>query len=721
MKIIDKLASVFKKKTGEIAGVEYGGLELLNRLTTGTWSKEKMLEQYSKSLYVFACVSKIAEKVGSTDIDLFTIKNTRGDVKEIQNSPVLDLLYKPNPFQTKSDFLKITIINKKLCGDAFWFKVRNGSGQVIELWNLRPDYMEIIKDPELFIKAYKFNKGDGTSEIFDPNDIVHFKYVSPTDAHYGMGPVKPAATRIETEGYASDYQKDFFLNNGRPDAILKSVGAVALSEEQKNDMRTEFEKRHKGVGKNSKMAIIEGELDYQQVSISQREMDYIESVKFTRDDILTAFGVPKPIVSITDDVNRANAETAMYIFLSETIKPELDMLDDTINEMLVYPEFSDRIFIQFPDPTPENREMITTEYKTGLEAGYLLINEVRAKENLEPIDGGWGLYKPMNMVVVGGLGKQEKAKYINDWKEKKAQELESKKLKVFRGKDILYKKLELQEEILKAVKKELNVIEIEKQKEKIAKKKKRKKELVPLIKSDIRDKYAELVIKTIDKKAKKMEEEMNKLAKKQLNSLLKLVKKRDLKKEIGKKTKTAINDFYVEQEKVFAEFSLPFIEEFLKTAGQEAMDFVDPNKEFEMTEAIHKATQERADEFGLGVNNTTKEKVYRDIEKGLKEGEGNIAISDRIKETYKEYPTWRSDMIARTESTAANNDGFIEAYKQSGVVTHKEWIATKDDRTRPEHMEMDGQIVKVGKNFSNGLPYPQEPNCRCVIGPAFES
>ena len=97
-----------------------------------------------------------------------------------------------------------------------------------------------------------------------------------------------------------------------------------------------------------------------------------------------------------------------------------------------------------------------------------------------------------------------------------------------------------------------------------------------------------------------------------------------------------------------------------------------------------------------------------------------IKISDRINKTYEEFPTWRSDLIARTESTAANNEGFIEAYKQSDVATHKEWIATMDDKTRPAHMELDGQIVPVGKAFSNGLQYPQEPNCRCVIGPAFE-
>jgi len=105
---------------------------------------------------------------------------------------------------------------------------------------------------------------------------------------------------------------------------------------------------------------------------------------------------------------------------------------------------------------------------------------------------------------------------------------------------------------------------------------------------------------------------------------------------------------------------------------------------------------------------------------GLAEGEGMAKISDRINGVYEEFPTWRSDMIARTESTAANNEGFIEAYKQSEVTTHKEWIAVMDSRTRPEHQLLDGDIVEVGKTFSNGLMYPQEPNCRCVIAPAFE-
>lgn len=722
MGLITKIKRVFKAKTI----VQYGGLELLSRLTSGTWSKGKMLEQYEKSLYVFACVYKIAEKVASTDFDLYQILNSKGDVREIQNHPALDLIHKVNPFQTKAEFLKITMINKKLCGDAFWYKVRNERGQVAELWNLRPDYIEIVKDPNDFIKAYKFNKADGTQEIFDPADIVHFKYPTPLDDYFGTSPVKSARTRIDTENYAGLYQRDFFLNNARPDGIIKANVGMALDKDQKDEIREEFEKKHKGVGKNSKLAIVEGDISYQQVSISQREMDFIESMKFTRDDILVAFGVPKAIVAITDDVNRANAETSMYIFLSEVIKPELTMLVEKINEMLVIPDFGDNLFLTFDDPTPENREQTIKEYETGIKNNYLLINEVRAKENLEPIDGGWSMYRPLSEVAVGGLGGKQ-SKYLKVWEDKKAQEEKDRKIKIFRGRDMLFKKLKIKEmlveELKKAFKKRTPV-----DKSNDIKDEKKDKEIAPLIKSEIREKYAGLTVKQIDQRAEILKTAMNGIAQKQGDELIAILSKVDItktkakkkRKAIGKETDKTIKNFYKGQELIFAEFVFPFIEDFTRNAGLEAMAMVNPDKGFEMTDAVRKVLKTRATEFGLGVNKTTRDKITKTINEGIVEGESMIQISDRINKTYEEFPTWRSDLIARTESTAANNEGFIEAYKQSDVATHKEWIATMDDRTRPAHMELDGQIVPVGKTFSNGLQYPQEPNCRCVIGPAFE-
>ena len=71
--------------------------------------------------------------------------------------------------------------------------------------------------------------------------------------------------------------------------------------------------------------------------------------------------------------------------------------------------------------------------------------------------------------------------------------------------------------------------------------------------------------------------------------------------------------------------------------------------------------------------------------------------------------------VARTEVTKAANFGTHEAAKQSGVVKTKLWLSSRDDRVRDEHEAIDGETVKLDGTFSNGLEYPSEPMCRCVL------
>lgn len=721
---ITRAVSAWKMK--ELSQFQQGGFELLRALTGTAWSKSTMLQKYESSLYVAACVNKIAEKVSSSQYELFKILNTKGDVQEQHDSEALNLLDTPNPFQTRSEFWKITEINKQLCGDAFWFKVRSGN-KVVELWNLRPDLITIIKSPTEFIKAYKFRKSDGTEVIFDPKDIVHFKSPTPLDDYFGGSPLRSCQVRVDTEEYASKFQRDFFLNNARPDAIVKSE--TNLTKEQKNELRRSFKKTHGGVGNNSKIAIFESGLDYQQISISQREMDYIESLKFTRDDILVAYRMPKPIVAIVDDVNRANSETAMYVFLSETIKPELTAVQETINMFLVEPDFGINLFIEFKDPTPENRDMTIKEYDSGIEKGWLLINEVRAKENLEPIKGGWTLYKPLNMVPVGGLSEEQKIKFVKDFVAKREREKRAKAMELFRGRKKLYKILKKAERMSEIVMEEAKK-QIGKGSEKMMGKYGIRKEMRALITEDeLRDKYAKMILKKIDFRAERLKEAVTDLSERQERELMRVVgefvkSRKGKSKDYSSANRSKVKDFFDKQAPVWSEFIIPYLLDMVKESGMEAMLLVEPDNSFDMTDRIRKAIERRADEFGLGVNKTTRKRINKAIEEGLDEGEGLVGISDRISGIYKEFPAWRSDLIARTESTAANNEGFIESYKQSEVVSGKEWINAGDDKVRDAHKDkpvgVGREIVKLDENFSNGLPYPQEPNCRCVIGPAIE-
>lgn len=711
-----KIFKGFRKKD---VGIE-GGFEVLRKLVAGEFTKKNFLEQYGKSLYVFACINKIAIKVATTEFELFRIINSKGDTKEIETHPALDLIYKVNPFQTKTEFLETTIINLKCTGDAFWYKIRNKSGKVIELWNLRPDWMTIVTDPAKFIKGYKFTRADGVMVTFQPEEIVHFKYPDPLSNYFGMSPLKAAQVRVQTEGYATEWQRDFFLNSARPDALIKNQDND-LTKEQQEEIREGWNKLYKGMANSSKVAILQGGLDYQQIAITQKEMDYIESLRFTRDDILVAFGVPKPIVAVTDDVNRANAETAMFVFLSETIKPELVRLVEKINEEMIYPDFGDEFFMNFVDPTPANRELELKEYESGLQNNYLLVNEVRQTEGLLPIKGGWTIYRPLTDMAVGGLpqgeGKGKVLKLGGMTKELAYEEKAKEKKYDFKGRYWLKKKFELKEAMAEEIKTALLKIS------KTKKTKKKGKAFVAFLKDqDLKKAYANSINIKVDAETKRLKDAVTDFAMAQKD---RVIKKFDNVTKGMKKISIEVERIFDEENEtgIAMEFITPYIAQLIRDAGMEALNLLAPQEDFRDPKKIQKVIQRRAKEFAESVNSTTLQKLDGALAEGIAEGEGIVDLRKRVEGVYEDFPAYRSEMIARTEATNANNEGFLEGFKQSDVATGKEWINAGDERVREEHQDspvgVGGEIVALDENFSNGLPFPQEPNCRCVIGPAF--
>lgn len=710
MKPLQRIKSFFTRTKSADYPTVTGGFDVFrNFIWDDNWGQGKFLQTYEKSLYVFACVRKIAMKTASIDWNLYQIKNRAGDKEEVFVHEALDLLYRPNPFQTKGEFYEKTMINKLLTGESFILKVRDASGTVRELWNLRPDMMRIVidkNDPKL-IKGYEFVSAT-TKTMFAPEDIIHDAYPSPLEEFGGLSALSAARVRVDTEEFASKYQSNFFKNNARPDFILSSENKI--DNNQKENIKEAWEKRHKGAGNSGKGAFLEGGLKYQQVSISQKEMDYIESMRFTRDDILVAFQVPKPIVAITDDVNLANAKTAMEIFLSETIEPEIRRLTEKLNEHLVYPEYGPEFFIHYDEsfmPTNEREEAEVNEIH--LRSGAKLLNEVREEMGMEPVVGGWSLYKPINEVAVGGLPQNG-----NGGKTRTAKAMRDKRI-VFRGRAKAYEYLKVRDEVRAKLWKEIA---------KTVKKDDEAPKITKYIKPEIRDKYADIVNKQIDQRGERFKPELLKFADEQRGRVIK-----ELAHRFNSVEQKALDGaFDVPKEKaLLAEVALPFIEEYLREAGVEAMLTVNPAETFDITERIQKYIKDRAKAMAKEVNSTTVDKLSRTLAEGVGAGEGIAKLTDRVNAVYEEFPTYRAETIARTEATAANNRGFVEAYEQSGVANAKEWIATGDGKTRDSHSAADGDVVGLEESFENGLKYPGDPagpasetiNCRCVLAPAF--
>lgn len=190
MGLVTNLKNFFGIRQKSADFLSRGDFGLVSRIFGQEWNDYAFLQAYEKSLYVNAAVSKIAEKVGSIDFRLSKIVDAQGNLEEVHQHEILDLLYRVNPFYTKAEFLETDVINRKLTGDSFILKIRNNIGKVVELWNVRPDLVVIHSDPNNYIGYYEIiNQITGGKIRIETSEMIHIKYPSPLNQFFGMSPL----------------------------------------------------------------------------------------------------------------------------------------------------------------------------------------------------------------------------------------------------------------------------------------------------------------------------------------------------------------------------------------------------------------------------------------------------------------------------------------------------------------------------------------------------
>jgi len=661
---------------------------------------------YETCHLVYACVKKIGEAVANVQPILYEVKGKYGEeeVNEVTEHEILDLLYKPNKFMTKFDLLKGISIDLDLFGNSYLLKVRDKNGKVVELWPLRPDMVEIVPDEKELIKGYKYNDRE-----FSFDDVIHFKEHNPRSSFYGLPPIKPAIEIVKNIVFAIRWNMNFFYNSARPDFLIFTKSK--MSKDEKDEFRRLWEANFGGVEKAHKIGILTGEdTKIEKLTEGAKEMEFNLLIQTATDQILTAFGVPRAIIGMVG-MNRAEAEAQIYTFLSQTVEPRYKIINEKLNEFLV-PDFGDEYYLDYEDPTPENRESILAEYENGLKNNWLLINEVRMKEGLPPVKGGWDFYLPLNLLPAGGLEEKKGNKFlvIKGLTEEEYKKYQNEKLKkrILAGKRKLKKKLKnlkVKEELVKTLV------------DYYAEKKKREKaEKTKLLTEEAKMAFWKEHDALLSKWEKKFKQTVVSLLKEQRKRVIKALKVGKHLTAITKQDEFDLIDWDKENE-LFFKVSLPEFTAIVDERGRRIARLI--GTEFEMTPNIQKFIDEKALTFAKVVNETTRATIREALKEGIANGEGIRELTARINDIYKDRETWEAERIARTEVLWASNGADLEVYKESGVVEKKEWLAQPD--CCAECDALDGEVVDLDENFSSGDDTPPlHPSCRCTLIPRLE-
>ncbi|WP_368657637.1 phage portal protein [Metabacillus halosaccharovorans] len=266
---------------------------------------------------VYACVNILANSVAKLPFQTF--KRTTNGRERDKNHPVAKLLEeRPNPIQNPFVFKHLIETHRNLWGNSYVNINWGPDGRPKEFWLLNPANTEPIVDVETNTLWYFTTLPDGTSAKIGHGDIIHLKSLS-TDGLKGKPPIQIARESIGSSQAAQKFKGKFFKNGAANSGVLKVPGL--LSPDAKDVVRSEWEKANTGINNAQRIAILDAGLDFQSISMPLKDAQFIEGMKYDKEEIATIFNIPLHMVNSLDRATNNNVEQLALEFVQNTMSP----------------------------------------------------------------------------------------------------------------------------------------------------------------------------------------------------------------------------------------------------------------------------------------------------------------------------------------------------------------------------------------------------------------
>jgi HK97 family phage portal protein len=341
-------------------------------------------EGYANNPVAYRCVRTIAEAVASLPLVLYD------GLRELDRHPLLDLLARPNPRETRADFLEAVASHLLVAGNSY-IELVAIAGEPRELYALRPDRMKVISGGQGWPEAYEYSVA-GKSVRFEmqeiegaPPPILHIKLFNPADDHYGLSPLEAAHRALDIHNAASGWNKALLDNAARPSgALVYSAASGNLSQDQFERLKSELELNFQGAQNAGRPLLLEGGLDWKSLSLSPKDMDFIEAKHAAAREIALAFGVPPMLLGIPGDNTFSNYQEANRSFYRGTALPLANRLLAALTNWLS-PAYGGGLKLE---PDLDQLHALSSEreslWRRVNEAGFLSDDEKRAAVGYGP-------------------------------------------------------------------------------------------------------------------------------------------------------------------------------------------------------------------------------------------------------------------------------------------------------------------------------------------------
>jgi HK97 family phage portal protein len=319
----------------------------------------------------------------------------RDDTRE--RVPV-DLLKRPHPELTPYELWRLTYVHRCLWGNAYLQKVRAPSGEVKELWPIRPDRVQVEKVNGR--KRFWVHDDNGRQAPYTSDAILHIPHIG-YDGICGASPVRVAAQGIGLSMAAERSGAKFFGQGAMLSGVLQTE--QRLAPEQAAGLKNSWHAKVSGVDNFHDIAVLDSGASFQPVTMPYRDAQFLESRHFQVLEIARMFGVPPFLLMETEKSTSwgTGLEQQALGFVVFDLNPtwlrptESRVTQDLLADRGLYAEYTVEGLLR------GDSQARAEFYRTMREVGAMSANDIRAKENMEPIEHGDTYLQPLNMQPLG--------------------------------------------------------------------------------------------------------------------------------------------------------------------------------------------------------------------------------------------------------------------------------------------------------------------------------
>lgn len=356
---------------------------------------------------VWASIELLTDNIAS--LPLFVYKkdaSMEGHKTLARGTPLWTLLHtSPNRRHTPMEFWQFMVMNYLLRGNAYARLVRNDAGEVIEMWPLASDQVEVdVLVDKTIVYKYQY---EGQVAVYDEKSIFHWR--DKGNGIIGMSRLDYMRNSVGIAISAQNHTADVYNKSGKRPGVF--MIDKLLTEAQRTSIRNNY--RGLTEGSDDDLLVLEAGAKFEPLSLTPADLQLLDTRKFSVEDIARWFGISSVMINDTAKTTTWGTGIGQLIegFYKFRLRPMLESLEQCLERRVL---------------TSGQRELYSVEFSLdailrgsladrldagakGVQNGLYTRNEWRQLENLPKMEGGDELTAQLNLAPINQLGNQGNA------------------------------------------------------------------------------------------------------------------------------------------------------------------------------------------------------------------------------------------------------------------------------------------------------------------------